>query len=250
MREIVLTDIHGCYDELMRLLESIGFCSNDVLVGASDCLDKGPHSAKVVKFLREQAEKGLCRHVRGNHEIKFLKFAKRYDKDPQLAMQMKHSKNMLDTLENLSEKDLSWLESSAFYAKLNQINGIVIHAGLEPGTKIDVDLSYHYLLDAGKLSPLFYCRYLKNNKMVRLGQEDPDCRFWADEYDGRYGHIFYGHQPWDMQDPRLTKNTTGLDLGCVTGGRLAAAVIEDGNVQFASVPGKPYAAPYGKKEDD
>ena len=63
MREIVLTDIHGCYEELMRLLDSIRFGSNDLLVGASDCLDKGPYSAKVIKFLRQVSEAGNCKHI-------------------------------------------------------------------------------------------------------------------------------------------------------------------------------------------
>lgn len=250
MREIVLTDIHGCYEELMRLLESIRFGGDDLLVGASDCLDKGPYSAKVIKFLRQASESGYCKHIRGNHEIKFLKFIKKFYKNEQQAMQLKHSRQMLETLEKLDSKDIEWLESSAFYAKLSQIKGIVIHAGLEPDTKIDPDIGYHYLLDAGKLRPLFYCRYLKNHKMARLGQEDADCCFWTEEYDGRYGHVFYGHQPWEADSPRLTENTTGLDLGCVTGGRLAAAIIEEGKVEFASVPGAQYAASYGKKAED
>jgi hypothetical protein len=50
-----------------------------------------------------------------------------------------------------------------------------------------------------------------------------------------------------MDEPRLTSNTSGLDLGCVVGGRLAAAVLESGKVHYASVPGAQYAALYKKE---
>lgn len=247
MRQIVLTDIHGCYSELQALLKEISFGPGDTIVGASDAVDKGPDSARVVKFLRQLEDNGQLIRIKGNHEVKLVRFAKQYKKDPQSALRHKHAGNMLRTLENLSDSDVEWLESAALWAPISEFNGIVVHAGFEPG--MQQLPPYRKICDSeiGHDSPLIYCRYIKDGKMVRLGAEDDTCQFWADAYDGRWGHVFYGHQPWQLDSPRLTDNTSGLDLGCVIGGRLAAAVIEGGKVHYASVPGAPYAAPYKKE---
>jgi serine/threonine protein phosphatase 1 len=247
MREIILTDIHGCYDELRNLLKEVDFGRGDVIVGASDAVDKGPESAQVVRFLRQLDCNGQLVRVKGNHEVKFVKFANRYKRDPQRASEHKYAANMLKTLSALDDSDIEWLSQAALWAPLSQFNGIVVHAGFEPGMRHLPPVGNMADSDIESASALIYCRYIKNGKMVRLGSEDDSCQFWADLYDGRWGHVFYGHQPWLMDEPRLTSNTSGLDLGCVVGGRLAAAVLESGKVHYASVPGAQYAALYKKE---
>jgi serine/threonine protein phosphatase 1 len=247
VREIILTDIHGCYDELRSLLKEVDFGRGDIIVGASDAVDKGPESAQVVRFLRKLDRDGQLVRIKGNHEVKFVKFAEKYKKDPLRALEHKYAAHMLRTLNALDDSDVEWLSQAALWAPLTQFKGLVVHAGFEPDMR--------RLPPAGKVTDseveganaLIYCRYVKNGKMVRLGSEDDSCQFWADIYDGRWGHVFYGHQSWLMDEPRLTSNTSGLDLGCVIGGRLAAAVSEGGKVYYASVPGAQYAAPYKKE---
>jgi len=247
MREIILTDIHGCYNELRSLLKEVDFGRGDVIVGASDAVDKGPESAQVVRFLRQVDRDGQLVRVKGNHEVKFVKFAKKYKKDPQRALEHKYAAHMLNTLSALDDSDVEWLSQAALWAPLTQFKGLVVHAGFEPDMKCLPPASKMADSEIEGASALIYCRYVKNGKMVRLGSEDDSCQFWADIYDGRWGHVFYGHQPWLMDEPRLTSNTSGLDLGCVIGGRLAAAVLEGGKVHYASVPGAQYAAPYKKE---
>lgn len=250
MREVIITDIHGCYDELRCLLREIDFGPSDKIIGASDCVDKGPASAQVVKFLRKIQADGQLAHVKGNHEVKFLKFVNRYRKNPEAALEHKNSRDMLQTLAQLDESDIDWLANATLWHPVSQFHGIVIHAGLEPGLKSLPQIGKIKDSDLGHFSQMIYCRYLKEGKMVRLGAEDADCHFWADQYDGRFGHVFYGHQPWLQPVPRLTINTSGLDLGCVMGGRLAAAVVEGGKVHYASVPGYDYVAVKRQKDDD
>ena len=56
----------------------------------------------------------------------------------------------------------------------------------------------------------------------------PD-RFWANAYDGRFGHVYFGHSPFTAAEaPVRFPNATALDLGACSGGRLAAAVLEVG----------------------
>ena len=41
-RTIVVGDLHGCYDELMELLESVSFTADDRVVCVGDLVTKGP----------------------------------------------------------------------------------------------------------------------------------------------------------------------------------------------------------------
>jgi serine/threonine protein phosphatase 1 len=68
-RAIVLTDIHGCMEELQRKLKEINFCEDDVLVIAGDAIDRGPDSLAVVNFIAKSPNV-YC--IRGNHEDMLL----------------------------------------------------------------------------------------------------------------------------------------------------------------------------------
>jgi Icc-related predicted phosphoesterase len=70
-----------------------------------------------------------------------------------------------------------------------------------------------------------------------LGEQTPADPFWADIYDGRFGHVYFGHEPFPTETkPRVFPHATGLDLGCVFGNRLAAIVVETGEI--FTVPAK------------
>ena len=69
---------------------------------------------------------------------------------------------------------------------------------------------------------------LPAGEFVSLGKEEEGDKFWAETYDGRYGHIYFGHQPFLRKNPIQFPNATALDLGCVHGNRLAAAVLTEG----------------------
>ena len=46
-RTIVVGDIHGCYDELMALLEKVDVRDHDRVVSVGDLIVKGPKSREV-----------------------------------------------------------------------------------------------------------------------------------------------------------------------------------------------------------
>jgi hypothetical protein len=241
VREIILTDIHGCYDEMMRLLDDCNFGPGDIIVGASDCVDKGPDSAKVIKTLHQL--KSSVKNLLGNHEMKFLRFVKSFRKDPDKAMQRKNAQDMHRTLSGLDDSDITWLKSGATWLKLQNTDSIVVHAGIEPALR---HLPEQWPQDKKVLdsaSPLWFTRYVKNGRMIRLGEEDESCHFWADVYDGRFGHVFYGHQPFFIDSPRVSQFATGLDLAGVMGGLLCAAVVDEaGVVSYHTVRCPAYAS--------
>lgn len=41
MGTYVMSDIHGCYDRFLHMLDKIGFSATDRLILAGDCIDRG-----------------------------------------------------------------------------------------------------------------------------------------------------------------------------------------------------------------
>ncbi len=77
MARYVIGDIHGCADELRRLVEALPLAPGDQLIFLGDYIDRGPDSNAVVNYLIALA--GLVNQVdvvflRGNHEDMLLSY--------------------------------------------------------------------------------------------------------------------------------------------------------------------------------
>lgn len=74
-RTFVIGDIHGCLDELNRLLDALDFTTADTLVFLGDYVDRGPHSRGVIdRLLGLRAAGARCVFLKGNHEAMFLDY--------------------------------------------------------------------------------------------------------------------------------------------------------------------------------
>jgi hypothetical protein len=90
-----------------------------------------------------------------------------------------------------------------------------------------------------QLSLLTKVRYLSSvGKFIALGEESPNDRFWAENYDGAYGHVYFGHQPFIQSSSMQFPFATGIDTGCVYGGWLSAVEISSAGAAYTSVPAK------------
>lgn len=65
-RDLIVGDIHGCFDKLAVALEAVGFSpeNGDRLVSVGDLVDRGAHSDAALEWLSEP----WFHAVRGNHE--------------------------------------------------------------------------------------------------------------------------------------------------------------------------------------
>lgn len=74
-RTYVIGDIHGCLEELERLLEFLRPGAADVLCFLGDYIDRGPKPHGVVaRLIRLSREGTRCIFLKGNHEDMFLAY--------------------------------------------------------------------------------------------------------------------------------------------------------------------------------
>jgi serine/threonine protein phosphatase 1 len=74
-RTFVIGDIHGCVDEVDRLLDAVAPATSDTVVFLGDYIDRGPSSRAVIdRMLRLRHEGPRCVFLKGNHEDMFLAY--------------------------------------------------------------------------------------------------------------------------------------------------------------------------------
>ncbi|WP_416666630.1 metallophosphoesterase [Egbenema bharatensis] len=141
-RRIFIGDVHGHYDGLMRLLEVIALDADDQLYFVGDLIDRGPKSASVIRFVRENQYP--C--VLGNHEQLLLESFPR-NRVAQYALQAwlqsggQTTVASFDTPELLME-NLDWLRSLPTHLDLGDI--WLVHAGLHPKLPIHAQTAQEY----------------------------------------------------------------------------------------------------------
>lgn len=69
MNTYVISDIHGCYEEFIAMLDKIGFSGADRLILAGDYVDRGKDSFRMLKWLEQRPENVYA--IRGNHDEAF-----------------------------------------------------------------------------------------------------------------------------------------------------------------------------------
>jgi hypothetical protein len=206
-RTVVVGDVHGCFDELVALVERVGLTESDRLVCVGDLIAKGKRSREVLELFMTDAR---FSSVLGNHDRAVLEYWQGSREKKELkAAQRKAAKKLKEERERYA----AYLATLPGYIDLG--SHVVVHAGLRPG----VPLAEQTLDDLTAL------RTLGEDRESRKGTP------WYEVYDGEKTALF-GH--WPAPAPRRGPRAIGLDTGCVYGGALTAYVIETG--EFVSVP--------------
>ena len=71
LAKYVMSDLHGCYDEFMKLLELIKFNEEDHLYILGDVIDRGTGSIKIVDYIIDKPNITL---LLGNHEQMYIEW--------------------------------------------------------------------------------------------------------------------------------------------------------------------------------
>lgn len=75
IRTLVIGDIHGMYDELIRVLEHVDYKDSDKFVFLGDYINRGRQSKDVLNFMIELKSNPENVFLKGNHEFVMLKLA-------------------------------------------------------------------------------------------------------------------------------------------------------------------------------
>ncbi len=239
MRDIVIGDIHGCLKELIKLINKINLKIDDNIIFVGDLVDKGPDSAGVVYYVRKLSEEYNVVVVEGNHEDKHKRWRKHIDNNRnETANKMKGSEEISQIQSELSSYDLEFMNTFVPFHRFK--NYLVVHGGI-PGDMKEFpetpeDLSKLNSKKRKKFKLTTMCRFInrETGRFLALGTETENDVYWAENYDGRFGHVIFGHEPF--KNTSFYPKATGIDTSCVFGGSLTAMIISENNsVEFETV---------------
>ncbi|MEH2382401.1 MAG: metallophosphoesterase family protein [Nostoc sp.] len=133
-RRIVIGDVHGHYEGLMTLLEAIAPTSEDQVYFLGDLIDRGPHSAQVVNFVKRNNYPCLL----GNHEQMLLNILtnERTSSPTMQAWLYGGGQATVASYHQATIPDdhLDWFKSLPTYLDLGDI--WLAHAGVDPSKSV------------------------------------------------------------------------------------------------------------------
>ena len=217
----IIGDVHGCADELVRLLERLGYRRPSprrafrhpagrraIFVG--DLVDRGPRVVQAARIAMRMVAEGSARCVPGNHELEFLQ-----------CLQDGAGAPGAGTL--LSIRQIGSLHPEARRRFIEQFRAFVsrlpAHLVLDRGrlAVAHAGIKDEYIGRRSRAARLFAIHGQTTGGRDRYGL--PVRVNWAADYAGQ-ALVVYGHTP--VPEPEWIRNTVNIDTGCVYGGKLSA----------------------------
>ncbi|MCP4381645.1 MAG: serine/threonine protein phosphatase [Hyphomicrobiales bacterium] len=244
-RHIIIGDVHGMSEALRLLIDRLCPQAGDCVIFVGDILDKGPDPVGVVRMVRDVAENARFEVilVEGNHEELHRRYRRNLTERPTIAKeQAVRVPELATTTARLARDDIAYLDAAVPFHRIAEHDLLVVHGGI-PG---DMDSFPDTVEEARaltgkarrKFDKVLRTRFVeaKTGRFLMKDHETEADPFWADIYDGRFGHVVFGHVPF-MDGPRHFPFATAIDTGAVHGGALTALTIgPDGGRTFVSVP--------------
>ena len=216
----IIGDIHGCFDELIELLQKLGYKLSTqpdgnitveppkgrkaVFVG--DYVDRGPKVPEVLRLIMQMYETGAALCVPGNHDVKLVRALR--------GRNVKRTHGLAESLAQLAE------ESTEFKTDIAEfLDSLVSHYVFDDGKLVVAHAGMKAELQ-GRAS-----RRVREFAMYgeTTGETDefglPIRLDWAEAYRGT-ATVVYGHTP--ITQPQWVNRTINIDTGCVFGGELTA----------------------------
>lgn len=244
----IIGDVHGCLDELLLLLDKLGYAIQRDAAGRAvdaehpdgrrvifvgDLVDRGSATVGVLRLAMGMTNAGHAFSVPGNHEAKLIRALD--------GRKVQISHGLESTLAELSEEPpefgievREWCRGLVSHLVLDDGKLVVAHAGLKE--------AYH-----GRASGRVRSFALYGDTTGETDEYGLPVRYpWAEEYRGR-AMVVYGHTPTPTLE--WVNNTLCLDTGCVFGGRLSALrypereTVEVDALAVHYAPVKPFLTP-------
>lgn len=103
MANYVISDIHGHYDQYLKMLEKIHFSDADMLYVLGDVVDRGPHPIRILQDLMKRPN--VC-CIAGNHEVMFCECMK-------TLLQEITEESVADIDDDIIEKLVNWQQNGS-----------------------------------------------------------------------------------------------------------------------------------------
>ncbi|QHW32742.1 serine/threonine protein phosphatase [Paenibacillus rhizovicinus] len=183
-RTLVISDIHGCYQEFVELLELAEFDSRrDRLILLGDYVSRGPSSKEVVELVMSLVQEHGAIALQGNHDHRFVRVIENLASENEIEKFFKfggfetlHSYGQHDMNagpENLVEirgymerysPHIQFLKGLPYYYEDDDY--IYVHAGLNPRYRQLADQDVHDML---YIKEEFYMNQTNREKVVVFG---------------------------------------------------------------------------------
>lgn len=213
----IIGDVHGCYDELIALLDQLGYqprAADGVyqhpagrsMIFLGDLVDRGPKTPAVLRLVMGMVAAGTALCVPGNHDAKLLRKLRGRN------VQITHG--LAETLAQLEQEPESFRAEVAAF-----IDGMVSHYVLDDGKLVVAHAGMKQELQ-GRGSGRVREFALYGETTGETDEFGLPVRYdWAAEYRGA-ALVVYGHTP--VPEPEWLNRTINIDAGCVFGGKLTA----------------------------
>src|SRR5207237_10347497 len=139
----VIGDVHGCHDELVALLDKLGYAtgvdSDGVphvthpqgrrVVFVGDLVDRGPDSPSVLRLVMSMVKDGIALCVAGNHDQKLSRALR--GRDVKVSHGLERSLEQLERDPVLKTAAAEFLDGLISHYVLDDGKLVVAHAGLK-----------------------------------------------------------------------------------------------------------------------
>ncbi len=134
-RRIIIGDVHGHYQGLMQLLDTIAPTTEDQIYFLGDLIDRGPQSSQVVDFVKESSYPCLM----GNHEHMLVKILTENQASTSSVQAWLYSGGQTTIASyktgKIPKDHLEWFQNLPLYLDLGDI--FLAHAGIDPSKAIE-----------------------------------------------------------------------------------------------------------------
>lgn len=215
----IIGDVHGCADELEKLLGKLGYAvswngknvtvtppEGRRVIFVGDLVDRGPRSPDALRIAKHMVDAGTGIVVVGNHDDKLKRHLD--------GRNVKVSHGLAETIEQFAQEPpefaaemRQWLDSLISHYVLDGGKLVVAHAGLKEEMQ-------------GRASGAVrsFCMY--GETTGEIDEFGLPVRWdWAADYKGK-AKVVYGHTP--VVEANWVNGTLCIDTGCVFGGKLTA----------------------------
>ncbi len=215
----IIGDVHGCRDELLSLLEILGYRVSGSreapqvvpptgrrALFLGDLVDRGPDSPGVLRLVMHMVAEGSALCVPGNHDVKLMRRLQ--------GKQVKLSHGLAETMDQMAKEPAEFADEVARF-----IDSLISHYVLDGGALVVAHAGLKQSLQ-GRTSAAVRAFALYGETSGETDEYGLPVRYdWAADYRGR-AIVVYGHTP--VPDAEWINGTICIDTGCVFGGRLTA----------------------------